>query len=283
MGYMHIDNLYKDDRIFNFKECYCMEKIHGTSARIQWKDNKLIFHAGGCKHETFIKIFDEEELYIRFYEEFKDIDVVIYGEQYGGKQQGMSETYGKEPMFIVFEVQIDEAWLNVPNAEDVANKLNLEFVPYQKCSTELEILNSYRDAPSSVSFRRQCGTNIREGIVIKPLEEFTDKRGNRVITKHKRAEFGETKTPREVDPEKLKILTEANEIADEWVTPMRFNHVIDKFTEEHIIENTGKFIKAMVEDVLRESEGEIIISKQITTAIGKAGAKLYKNYIMKVN
>ena len=30
MGYMHIDNLYKDQRILQFKECYALEKIHGT-------------------------------------------------------------------------------------------------------------------------------------------------------------------------------------------------------------------------------------------------------------
>jgi len=29
MGYMHISNVYRDDRIFMFKRCYAMEKIHG--------------------------------------------------------------------------------------------------------------------------------------------------------------------------------------------------------------------------------------------------------------
>ncbi len=29
MGYMHIDNLYKDQTILMFRECYALEKIHG--------------------------------------------------------------------------------------------------------------------------------------------------------------------------------------------------------------------------------------------------------------
>jgi len=283
MGYLHIQNLYKDDRIFNFKECYAMEKVHGTSARLQWKNNTIFFHSGGCKYETFVSIFNTTELHNCFMEQFEDINVTIYGEQYGGKQQAMSGTYGKEPMFIVFEVKIDTAWLNVPNAKDVANKLNLEFVPYKKISTSLELLNKEKDSPSIVAMKRGCGTDkIREGIVIKPLEEFTDKRGNRVITKHKRNEFMETKTPREVDPEQLKILKEAEEIAEEWVTPMRLTHVLDKLDNTDKIEDTGKVIKAMMEDVLREAKGEIVESQAAIKAIGKLTARLFKTRISKI-
>ena len=231
-------------------------------------------------HTTFINIFNEQELIKKFIEEFNNIDVIVYGEAYGGKEQRMSNTYGKEPQFIVFEVNIGSAWLNVPNAEDVANKLGLEFVPYKKTSTDLESLNEERDAPSIVAMRRGCGTDkIREGVVIKPLEEYVDNRGNRVITKHKRNEFMETKTPREVDPTKLKVLEEAREIAEEWVTPMRAQHVLDKFQHDRVIENTGKFGNDMLVDVLREAEGEIVVNDIVKKAIVSAGCKIYKNII----
>ena len=32
MAYMHIENLYRNQNILLFKQCYCLEKIHGTSA-----------------------------------------------------------------------------------------------------------------------------------------------------------------------------------------------------------------------------------------------------------
>jgi hypothetical protein len=33
MAYLHIENLYKARDIMLFRECYAMEKIHGTSAK----------------------------------------------------------------------------------------------------------------------------------------------------------------------------------------------------------------------------------------------------------
>ena len=34
MGYRHIDNLYKNQDILLFRECFALEKIHGTSANV---------------------------------------------------------------------------------------------------------------------------------------------------------------------------------------------------------------------------------------------------------
>jgi len=254
-----------------------MEKVHGTSARVQWKGNKIIFHAGGSKHETFTKIFSESELQKSFEEHFKDVDVVVYGEAYGGSIMRMGETYGKEQSFIAFEVQIGDAWLTVPNAEDVTKKLGLEFVPYNEVDAHVESLNFQRDLPSVVATRRGCGdAKTREGIVIRPLNEYVDNRGDRVIVKHKTEAFMETATKREVTPERLGVLTEANEVAEEWVTKMRLQHIIGKFSEELTIKDTGRIIKLMQEDVCREGKGEIVESKEVRTAIGKKTVQIFK-------
>ena len=285
MGYLHIQNLYKNVEILLFKECYALEKIHGTSANIKWKpeQDKVILFSGGEKYTNFEKLFNINELNKKFKELF-DCNVTIFGEAYGGKQQGMSETYGKELKFIVFDVKVEDNWLDVPNAEDVAKKLNLEFVAYDKVKTDLDLLNKQRDKDSVQADRNGCGKDkMREGIVLRPLIEVTKNNGNRIIVKHKRDEFKETKTKREVDPEKLKVLKEAGEIADEWVTPRRLEHVLDKLNNPDEIEKTGIVIKAMIEDVLRESKGEISDKKHsigsISKAIGKKTAQLYKNKI----
>jgi hypothetical protein len=116
---------------------------------------------------------------------------------------------------------------------------------------------------------------MREGIVLRPLEEVVKNNGKRVIAKHKRPEFAETKTLRKMDADKLKVLSEANAIANEWVTPMRLSHVLDNFTNPSI-ENLGEIIKAMIEDVLKESVGEIVDSEEARKAIGKQTAILFK-------
>ncbi len=282
MGYMHIDNLYKNTEILLFKECYASEKIHGTSANISWKNGKVNFNSGGEKHEKFKNIFNIEELEKKFKELF-ECGVVIYGEAYGGKCKGMSKTYGKELKFIVFDVTIDKCWLDTPNAEDVAKKLGLEFVDYVRVKTDLKLLDKERDKNSIQAIRNDCGKGkLREGIVLKPLIEVTKNNGDRVISKHKREEFLETKTKREVNPEQLKILENAKEIAEEWVTPMRLNHVLDKLGNPDEIEKTGEVVKAMIEDITREGKGEIKVSKTSLQFIGKKTALLYKQGISKI-
>ena len=87
MSYMHIDNLYKNQDILLFKECYAMEKIHGTSAHIRWtKLEGLGFFSGGESYERFVNLFNKENLE----KELSSLEVdkiFIYGEFYGGKCQ----------------------------------------------------------------------------------------------------------------------------------------------------------------------------------------------------
>lgn len=282
MGYMHIDNLYKNTDIMLFKECYALEKIHGTSAHITFEEGRIKYMSGGSKHETFVKLFDEDNL-LKVYKEQFDSKVIIYGEAYGGKTQGMSNTYGKEPKFIVFDVMIDGIWLDVPNAEDVTKKFGLEFVDYKKVKTTIKMLDKQKDLNSVQAVRNAMGNgHLREGVVLRPLIEVIKSNGRRVISKHKRDEFMETSTPREVDPNRLKVLEDANSIAKEWVTPMRLEHVLDKIDKPHTIEKTGVVVKAMVEDVIRESDKEIIVNIEVKKAIHKKSAQLYKNKISEI-
>lgn len=279
MGYLHIDNLYKNNTIQLFNECYALEKIHGTSANIKWKDKKVIFFSGGASYHEFVKIFDEEKLSKVFDEIFEFSNVTIFGEAYGGKMQAMRATYGDKLKFVAFDVMIDDAWADVPNAENIVKKFDLEFVDYAKIKTDIEAINAERDKDSTQAIRNGCGPgHKREGVVLRPLIECRKNNGSRIISKHKRDEFMETKTPRVVDPNKLKLLEKVNDITEEWVTPMRLNHVLDKI-ENKTMENVKNIILAMVEDVYREGKGEIVESKELQKAIGAKTVKLFKIYL----
>jgi hypothetical protein len=276
---MHIENLYKNRDILMFKECYAMEKIHGTSAHIGW-NGKVYFFSGGESYDMFVKLFNKDKLT----ECFKSLGTdkcVIYGEAYGGKQQGMRETYGNDLRFVAFEVLINDKFLCVPHAEKIVESFGLDFVPYVKISTNLDELDFWRDAPSQQSVKNGIvEEKRREGVVLRPLIEVVKNNGQRIISKHKNDEFCETKTKRLVadDEDKLKVWSIANEIADEWVTRMRLTHVLDKFPGASI-EHTGQIIKAMVEDVEREGDGEIVFSKEALSAIGKKTALLFKEML----
>lgn len=282
MSYLHIANLYREQEILLFRECYALEKIHGTSARVEWRDGRLWLSSGGESPERFAALFDEAalgEAFARLGHE----RVAVYGEAYGGKQQGQSWRYGKSLRFVAFEVRIGESWLAVPQAADVAGALGVEFVAYEKIPTDLASIDAARDAPSVQARRNGVdGDQPREGVVLRPLIELTKNNGDRIIAKHKRDEERETKSPRAVvDPERLRVLVAADAIAEEWVTETRLSHVLDKLGPVGV-ERTGDVIRAMVEDVLREAAGEIVDSKDARRAIGKRAAELFRGRVTKV-
>ena len=289
MSYRDIDNLYKAQEVFLFKEIWSTEKIHGTSAHVGWKpEGGMQYFQGGTSYESFLKLFDLEKLRYEFegYVHNKSevgFPLTVYGEAYGGKLQGMSATYGKDLKFVAFEVKIGDHWLVVPAADEVARKLGFDFVPYKKIPGTLEAIELALSEDSEQAIKNGMGPgHRREGLVLRPPIEVTKNNGDRIMAKHKNPEFTETKTKREVDPSKMKILAEAEAIADEWVTPMRLVHVLDAFPEPWDMKITGDVIRSMISDVLKESKGEIIDSKEAHTAIGSRTAKLFKEKLNRV-
>ena len=326
MGYLHIENLYRPSAqvILMFKECYALEKIHGTSAHIAFKfvsptssmDDtpgqwQVTFFSGGESHERFVSLFNKDELLKKFIDMGLpcDKEVTIYGEAYAGKQQKMTDTYGPNLKFIVFDVSVGtDSWLSVPEAETFAKSLGLEFVHYVKVSTDLKELDAQRDAPSiqavrngvsmivpeGADFNRPSGTTVvpygnfgdrlvnpkkREGVVLRPLIDLTDRFGNRIISKHKGDDFRETASPRVVDdPSKLKVLEDADAVANEWVTVTRLEHVLDKIPD-YGMEKMPIILKAMVEDVTREAKGEIVDNEVVRKAITKKTATMFRDYL----
>lgn len=285
MGYLKIPNLYQNTDILLFKECFALEKIHGTSASISWKDSQLSFFSGGEKHEKFVALFNHPELCSLFTEHFGPIDVKIYGEAYGGILQGMSATYGPDLKFVVFDVSVNSMWLSVDKAHNVANKLKLEFVDYVKIPTDLSLIDEQRDRESVQAIRNGVGPGKpREGIVLRPPIEATKNNGSRFISKHKSKAFSELSKPRKVLDE-LKMCSDAENVAEDWVTPMRLNHVIDRLItagkEVTNMSHTSVIIKTMIEDVRSESTGEIDWGKPVEKAIAARTAKLWKNQLKK--
>jgi len=267
-----------------------MEKVHGTSCHIRWDGKKMHLFSGGAAGESFAKCFDIPSLTAKLLEVFGDKPACVYGEGYGGKEQGMRDTYGATLCFIVFDVQVGEYWLDLPGAVDVATKLGLEFVPYERIPATVEAMNAARDKPSEVAVRRGCGGNtdkygfcppISEGVVLRPIYRIYGENGERICCKHKRDEFKERGNVPQLtdDPEQLAVLTEAQAIAEEWVTPQRLGHILDKLGNTREMKDIPKIIAAMQEDVLREAKGEIVEGKTTLKAIGTKAVSLFKDLL----
>ena len=292
MGYMHINNLYKDKRVLEFRRLYAMEKIHGTSSHLRYSENgkysALHYHGGGEPNDKFRAMFDHDSLMEKF-RALGHEEVTVYGESYGGKQQKQSWRYGPVTKFIAFEVQIDDIWLSVPNACDVASKLGLEFVHWEETPSDLDALNALRDAPSVQAVRNGVeGPQPMEGIVLRPPFEVVLPSGERLIAKHKRDEERETATPRAVGVD-LKVEEDAKKAALDWVTHTRLLHVLDAMVQDGRgkLDETGRvavgyneLVGAMKEDVLREGKDELVVSRSLNKAIGHDTVRLYKRYLL---
>ena len=278
MSYVSIPNLYKEQDILLFKECYALEKIHGTSAHVAQGHEQLRYSPGGESLHNFQALFDGDALQERMASLARE-KVVVYGEAYGGKYQGMSNIYGKKLRFAVFDIKLDGMWLCVPDMDQLAREFGLEVVHWVKVPTTLEALNAERDAPSVQAERNGCGTDKpREGIVIRPLIELRKNNDERIIAKHKQDVFSERATPQKiVDPEKLKVLAEAGAIASEWVTLGRLANAKSHFTEDKwCIENTRNIINYVTDDVIREAGAEIVVTKDVKRAVAKRTVQLFK-------
>jgi hypothetical protein len=299
MGYLHVQNLYRPEaqRILEFKWVYALEKVHGTSAHVAWDASKvtspgtggLTFFSGGVSHAMFCSLFDRKKLHDAF-EATGEQKVTVYGEAYGGTCQKMAHVYGDRLQFIVFDVQIGDSWLPVPEMDKFATSLGFEVVPWEKVETDEDKLAELRDRPSEVSVRRGCGTmgkktgNLREGIVLRPPFECYMNGGERCIAKHKNEKFSETATPRKIVPaDQLTVLADAEAIANEWVTEMRLDHVLDKLPHATELKHTGDVVRAMIEDVYREAKGEITESKAAQGAISKKTSAMFKARVTKTS
>jgi len=302
MGYKKIPNLYRpasSQAVIGREAVWAMEKIHGTSAHVGFSIAEgLRLFAGGIKHVTFEQMIDARigldviDHNFRHYMENNVDEVIVYGEAYGGKCQAMSNTYG-DLNFVAFEVKVDGKWLTVPKAEKWARKLGFDFVHYEKGPATVEWLDAQRDAQSVQAVKNGCGEGkVREGIVVRTLDDEVDRFGERIIAKHKCDKFSETRTPREIDPEQQKVWSDARETAEEWVTEMRLEHVLDKMIAnkwlEHPLEprNTPKVIGEMIKDVRIESgvggsDPEIEWSKPIQKAVGSRTARVFKDWLKK--
>ncbi len=82
-------------------------------------------------------------------------------------------------------------------------------------------------------------------------------------------------------------MTEATAIANEWVTNTRLEHILQRVQPsrlngeipEYDMSQIPFIIQLMTEDVLREAEGEIVVSDAAKKAISKKAVELFKGYL----
>lgn len=173
---------------------HCTEKIDGTNIRVMWDGFQVRFNGKSDNaqmhahlYEHLESVFTAEKMAEQFgvAVEGEKIEVCLYGEGYGAGIQ--SGGYYQEPKrFILFDVKVGDIWLERENVKDVADHLGCPIVPVCATTTLLEAVEYVRDGFNSVVAEK---LHIAEGLVLRPTTELINRRGERVITKLKYADF----------------------------------------------------------------------------------------------
>lgn len=181
-------------------EWFFEEKVNGTNVRVLWYGGvllpgtaeappvpKLEFRGKTDNAQMPPKllkalqtIFTEDKMQ----EVFGNTNVCLYGEGYGVTIQKGGGNYRADQGFILFDVLIGEWWLQRPDVEDIAQKLNLDIVPIILKGTLHDMVAICREG-----FQSTWGDFSAEGLVGRPAVHLFNRKGERVITKLKCKDF----------------------------------------------------------------------------------------------
>ena len=168
------------------------EKIDGTNFRIHWNGHKLKY-AGRTDEAEFSKEQIEfierelvnEEIEQLFEQKFSEKIVTVYGELYGNKiQNGGLYTNGTGLAFRVFDIEIGDVFLEFNNMQDLANELGYDSVPLAMVGTIQNAIDYCNRFNKSLFSSAEL-----EGLVGKPVGDFRDRLGKRIVVKIKKRDL----------------------------------------------------------------------------------------------
>ena len=166
------------------------EKVDGTNIRIIWTNSKFIFRGKSEKSDIPGQLIENLDnkfsiLKDKFSELFKDNNVCLYGEGYGGYIQKAGKSYRSDCGFVLFDVKIGDWWLQRKDVEDIAETFGIDIIPVIGKGTLWDMVDIVKKG-----FRSKWNKDfIAEGIVARPKTELKTRRGDRIITKLKYKDF----------------------------------------------------------------------------------------------
>ena len=177
------------------------EKIDGTNMSYYWDGHTLEIHGKTenasipphlyKKMESLVtKEMMKKVFPLKYDEAGNEIPmlVIIYGEGYGSKiQKGGGRYISNDVNFRVFDINIDNWWLELDDVKDICGKLNLEMaVPYGELTIEEAEKMVIKGFKSTIS---EDETLIAEGLVLRPKVQLFNKRGERIMVKIKYCDY----------------------------------------------------------------------------------------------
>lgn len=166
------------------------EKIDGMNVRVEWDGSSINFYGRTDAAQMPANLlafltakFMTDGAYLTFSAKFPGKHVVIYGEGYGAGIQSGGK-YSSEQEFIVFDVKVNDTFLERGNLLGVCELFELHAAPIVFDGSLDDIVEYVKSQPVS-----SMGGFAMEGVVAKPAVELTNRFGERVIVKVKCKDF----------------------------------------------------------------------------------------------
>ena len=164
------------------------EKIDGTNTRAYWDCERVTFGGRTDKSQMPAFLFAKlQEMFPaeKFARLYPETPMTLFGEGFGaGIQKGGGNYISDGVDFALFDVLIGQWWLCREDVEDIAQHLEIDVVPIVGRGTLFEAVEMAREG-----FRSKIGTQMAEGLVMRPTVELVTRTGKRVITKVKHKDF----------------------------------------------------------------------------------------------
>ena len=113
--------------------------------------------------------------------------VCVYGEGYGAGIQKGGNYLSDSVDLISFDINIDGWWLKRNNVKEILNELNTDMVPIIGRGTLSEAVDYVRKGfKSTISENKEY---VAEGLILKPVVDIFNRKGERIITKIKYKDF----------------------------------------------------------------------------------------------
>lgn len=249
-------------------------KIHGTNAAI-------VFYADGSqKYQSrereltleednagFMQAMSSKDLHrlrtqLESYTEYSS-EIVVFGEWCGGSvQKGVAVSQLKEKIFVIFQVLINGKPVDWKASDHKNGIYSIFDFPHWEVEIDFnnpseaqnEIVKLTQEVENQCPVGKYFGIDgVGEGIVLRCQTDpnlFFKSKGE----KHS---CSRVKTLAEVDPAKLKSVTE---FIDYAVTENRLNQGLERFSLEN--KNIGSYLQWVVKDIAEE-EADVLVNSQL--------------------
>lgn len=302
--YPSLINHYRKKELDRFdvspdKRFVVTEKIHGANISIRFNHNGTVDWYSRKQKITGDNFYNAELVFEEFVEKHNDlkeyamghnIDLILFGELYGGNVQS-GVYYGNEKKLIFFDLCIVENGKEELRSPETAFRFfdlfNIPSVPVLSVCLMLQALEYNTRFNSELTPSGYEKDNLCEGVVIRAFfENITSYQGKRFIIKKKNDEFKERQKknkPRVELSDDVKYWANVFEL---YVHPERLQSVYSKHGKIESENDIGKYIKLVLDDAketfLEEEEdfNEVDFDKKELKNIYKQGSVIC-NLLMK--